>query len=89
MSSAPKLDASAVGACSTAARRSRAVAAAAWDAARERRVPEDLDARLADGREGVADATRNHGAVMLERLASSMPYLIGGSADSEGPGHDR
>ena len=65
-------------------RRAQPAAAAAWDAARARRVPDDLDAQLAEGREGVADATRNHGAVMLERLADAMPYLIGGSADLAG-----
>jgi transketolase len=59
-------------------------AAAAWDAARARRVPGDLDAQLAEGRETVADATRNHGAVMLDRLERAMPYLIGGSADLAG-----
>ena len=47
-------------------RRREPAAAASWDAARARRVPDDLDARLAEGRDGVADATRNHSAVMLE-----------------------
>ncbi len=65
-------------------RRAQPAAAAAWDAARSRRVPDDLDALLAEGRDGVADATRNHGAVMLERLAQATPYLIGGSADLAG-----
>jgi transketolase len=65
-------------------RRAQPAAAAAWDAARARRIPDDLDSRLAEGREGVADATRNHGAVMLERLADAAPYLIGGSADLAG-----
>jgi transketolase len=65
-------------------RRAQPAAADAWDAARARRVPGDLDARLAEGRDGVADATRNHGAVMLERLADAAPYLIGGSADLAG-----
>ncbi len=65
-------------------RREQPAAAVAWDAARARRVPDDLEARLAEGRDGVADATRNHGAVMLERLADAAPYLIGGSADLAG-----
>jgi transketolase len=65
-------------------RRAQAAAAGAWDAARARRVPDDLDAQLAEGRDGVADATRNHGAVMLDRLEKAMPYLIGGSADLAG-----
>jgi len=59
-------------------------AAKNWDAARARRLPDDLDAQLAEGRDGVADATRNHSAVMLERLATAAPYLIGGSADLAG-----
>ncbi|HKA15283.1 MAG TPA: transketolase [Myxococcota bacterium] len=65
-------------------RRAQPAAAATWDAARARRVPDDLEALLAEGREGVADATRNHSAVMLERMAEAMPYLIGGSADLAG-----
>ncbi len=65
-------------------RRARPDAARAWDAARERHVPDDLVERLADGRDGVADATRNHGAVALERYAEAAPYLIGGSADLAG-----
>jgi transketolase len=65
-------------------RRAQPAAASEWDAARAHRMPDDLDARLAEGREGVADATRNHGAVMLERLAEAAPYWIGGSADLAG-----
>ena len=65
-------------------RRAQPAAAAAWDAARERRLPDDLDARLVEGRDGLADATRNHSAVMLERLAEAAPYLLGGSADLAG-----
>jgi transketolase len=60
------------------------VAATAWETARARHVPDDLEARLAEGRDEVADATRNHGAVMLERYAEAAPYLIGGSADLAG-----
>jgi transketolase len=65
-------------------RRDCAHVASAWDAARERRVPDDLETRLAEGRADVADATRNHGKVALERLAEAAPYLIGGSADLAG-----
>src|SRR6185503_14739241 len=65
-------------------RSAQPAAAAAWDAARARRLPDDLDAQLAEGRDGVADATRNHGAVMLERLANAAPYFLGGSADLAG-----
>jgi transketolase len=65
-------------------RSAQPAAAAAWDVARSRALPADLEAVLADGRDAVSDATRNHGAVMLERLAEAAPYLIGGSADLAG-----
>jgi transketolase len=65
-------------------RRAEPTRAAAWDAARARRVPDDITAILAEGRAGVDDATRNHGKVALERLAKHAPYLIGGSADLAG-----
>jgi transketolase len=65
-------------------RRSHPERAAAWDAARERRLPENLPELLAEGTEGVDDATRKHGARTLERLAEHAPYLIGGSADLAG-----
>jgi transketolase len=58
--------------------------ALAWDAAREKHLPEDLEARLATGLEGRNDPTRKHGAVVLERLAEVAPYLVGGSADLAG-----
>jgi transketolase len=58
--------------------------AAAWDAARARRVPDDLEKALLEGMDGVDDATRKHGAKTLERLAERAPYLIGGSADLAG-----
>jgi transketolase len=58
--------------------------AAAFDAAREKRLPADLEARLAEGMEGKSEATRKHGAVALERLAEVAPYLVGGSADLAG-----
>ena len=59
-------------------------AASAWDAARTGALPDDLEARLAEGLADKADATRNHGKVVLERLAEAAPYLIGGSADLAG-----
>jgi transketolase len=65
-------------------REAHAERAAAWDAARERRLPENLPELLAEGTEGVDDATRKHGAKTLERLAEHAPYLIGGSADLAG-----
>ena len=65
-------------------RRAQPEKAAAWDAARERRVPADLTDALVAGMQGVDAATRQHGAVALERLIERMPYLIGGSADLAG-----
>ncbi|MCZ6782330.1 MAG: transketolase, partial [Proteobacteria bacterium] len=58
--------------------------AAAWDAARERKLPEELTGILVEGMEGVDNATRNHSAVVLEKLSRHVPYLIGGSADLAG-----
>jgi len=58
--------------------------AEAWDAARERRVPDDLGAILADGLETVDEPTRKHGATVLGRLAEAAPYYVGGSADLAG-----
>jgi transketolase len=65
-------------------RRAHPDAAAAWDAARERRMPADLLGALVDGMQGVDAATRQHGAVALGRLIERVPYLIGGSADLAG-----
>jgi transketolase len=58
--------------------------AAAWDAARARSLPADLASGLCAGLEGKDDATRKHGAVVLERLAAAAPYYVGGSADLAG-----
>jgi transketolase len=58
--------------------------AARWDDARERKLPGDLVAKLVDGMDGVAAATRKHSAAMLERLAELVPYMTGGSADLAG-----
>jgi transketolase len=58
--------------------------AKAWDTAREKKLPRDLAATLAAGLEGKDDATRKHGAVVLERLAGLAPYYVGGSADLAG-----
>ncbi len=58
--------------------------AEAWDAAREKRLPADLEARLSAGLEDKTDPTRKHGAVALERLAEAAPYVVGGSADLAG-----
>ena len=58
--------------------------AEAWRAAREHRLPADLAATLCEGLDGVDDATRKHGAVVLDRLARCAPYFVGGSADLAG-----
>jgi transketolase len=58
--------------------------AAGWDAAREGRVPSDLVPQLLEGMEGVDAATRKHSATMLEKLASLVPFMTGGSADLAG-----
>lgn len=55
--------------------------AAAWDASREQRLPEDLGPRLAAGLAGKDDATRKHSGAVLQELAGEAPWLIGGSAD--------
>jgi transketolase len=65
-------------------RRAQPAKAAAWDAARERRVPDDLEQALAADLQGADAATRQHGAKVLERLIERTPYLIGGSADLAG-----
>lgn len=58
--------------------------AAAWDAARERKLPGNLRGLLLEGLEGVEDATRKHSATVLERVSHQLPYLLGGSADLAG-----
>jgi transketolase len=58
--------------------------AEAWDAARQRRLPEGLGARLAEGLEAVEAPTRTHGARVLERLVEAWPHFVGGSADLAG-----
>jgi len=58
--------------------------AAAWDAAREGRLPADLAERLADGMQGVDAATRKHSGTVLEKLSQLVPNMAGGSADLAG-----
>ncbi len=58
--------------------------AAAWVSAREGRLPEDLVATLTAGLADVANPTRKHAAVVLERLENAAPYFVGGSADLAG-----
>ena len=56
----------------------------AWLDARARKVPHDLSARLLDGMDAKADATRKHGGEVLARLTKILPYMVGGSADLAG-----
>ena len=65
-------------------RQSHPAKADAWDAARERRLPDGLLGTLAEGLDGVANPTRKHGAVVLERLTKAVPCFVGGSADLAG-----
>jgi transketolase len=65
-------------------RKANAADAQRWDAARTRKLPKDLVAKLVEGMDGVADATRKHSAKTLERLAEIAPYMAGGSADLAG-----
>ncbi len=58
--------------------------AAAWDAARNRKLPGNLAEILAAGRADVVDATRKHSAVALQTLADCVPFMVGGSADLAG-----
>ncbi len=58
--------------------------AATWDAARDRKLPGNLGALLAEDRIGVDDATRNHSKAVLTKLAALVPSLVGGSADLAG-----
>ena len=55
--------------------------ATAWDAQRERRVPEGFTAELAALLEGKKAATRKHSGAVLQHAAKALPWLIGGSAD--------
>lgn len=65
-------------------REANADAAAAWDAALARALPDDLVERLVEGLDGAKNATRKHSATVLERLADLVPYMAGGSADLAG-----
>ncbi len=55
-----------------------------WQAARADALPADLAEQLALGLAAVDDATRKHGATVLERLAKLAPWYVGGSADLAG-----
>jgi len=70
-------------ACS-AWRSGHAARAAAWDQARDRKMPGDLAEQLTAGLADAADATRNHSGEVLQRLSSLVPYMVGGSADLAG-----
>ncbi len=62
-------------------RSAHAEAERAWQSARARRVPDDLCERLAEGVAGKEAATRKHSAAVIQQLAASVPFLVGGSAD--------
>jgi len=55
--------------------------AQAWDDATERRLPDDLEARLVGSVSGQVDATRVLGSKVLQAAAALAPWLVGGSAD--------
>ena len=59
-------------------------AATKWDAARGRSLPSDLIEKLVEDLDGVKNATRNHSKTVLERLATLVPFMTGGSADLAG-----
>ncbi len=55
--------------------------AAAWDAARAKTLPADLEARLLAAVGTTVDATRVLGSTVLQAAAAIAPWLVGGSAD--------
>jgi transketolase len=65
-------------------RRTHPDLAAQWDAARAQRVPENLGELLAEGLAEKSDATRKHSGAVIQRLAETAPFLVGGSADLAG-----
>ncbi len=58
--------------------------AAAWQAARGRRLPPGLLGELAKAMPAKAEATRKQSGVAIQRLAQLAPFLVGGSADLAG-----
>ena len=52
-----------------------------WDTFWEKRVPDDLEARLMDALSGKDDATRSSAGEVLQVAAELLPGLVGGSAD--------
>ncbi len=58
--------------------------AAAWQAARDRTLPDDFEATLLEGFEGETNATRVHSGAVIQRLALAAPIWLGGSADLAG-----
>jgi transketolase len=55
--------------------------AAAWDAARTKALPDDLEAQLLAAVGDAADATRVLGSKVLQAAGALVPHLVGGSAD--------
>ena len=62
-------------------RKAEPLRAAAWDAARAKALPEDLEARLLAAVGDTVDATRVLGSKVLQEAAVLVPHLVGGSAD--------
>ena len=52
-----------------------------WDAARDRKLPDDLKDSLPEFKPGKEIATRSASGEVIQALAKSVPYLIGGAAD--------
>ena len=55
--------------------------AAEWDICLNGELPEDLGEQISDFEAGGSMATRSASGQILQELAKSVPYLIGGSAD--------
>jgi transketolase len=62
-------------------REARPDLAAAWDAAHNLELPDDLESRLPEFDPEAAIATRSAGGKVIQKLAEAVPYLVGGSAD--------
>ncbi len=55
--------------------------AAAWTAAHDLALPDDLEAGLPDFSDTASMATRKASQAVIQTLAAAVPYLVGGSAD--------
>jgi len=70
-------------------RREHPEAARDWDRIRARELPAELPARLAEGLEDKAAATRKHSGTVIQRIHELLPVLVGGSADLAGSNNTR